>query len=386
MGENFTKVVHYFTKEWVKKGEKVQVISLPSYFPKFMYHMPKWAVSILQKALSYNVPICRIDKIGNYTIDEVPVFRVPLFKIHPWTRIRISVFEQAAKIIVGQLADNQFVPDIIVGHWFDPTIYFIDYLKKHYNCKSSLVIHNHSFKYSKYIDAPDIWGARKIDTPQIFSKLFPEKKISFRCYSGIPESFLHSPKPRNWKKIQNFIYVGTLIKRKYPDCVIKALNQCSIDDFTLKIVGEGALKNKLLKLIKKHNLIKKVFLLGRQNRDSILNLLDYSDIFIMISKDEVFGLVYIEAMARGCIVIAAKNEGMEGIIRNGENGFLIKAGDDQELSELIEKIQKMTPAERLQISKNAIKTAEGLTDEKVAKNYFDSFKNLAINSDSEGND
>ena len=55
----------------------------------------------------------------------------------------------------------------------------------------------------------------------------------------------------------------------------------------------------------------------------------------MISKEETFGLVYLEAMSMGCITIASKNEGMEGIIIDGENGFLCTAGDDDELASII---------------------------------------------------
>lgn len=380
VGDNFTKVVHYFTKEWTKMGENVQVISIPSFFPKLMYYMPKWTISILQKTLSYNVPTNRIDKISRYTVENVPVIRVPLFKIHPWSKIQLGVLEQAAKIIIEQLNHINFNPDIIVGHWFDPTIYFIDYLKKYYNCKSTLVIHNHSFKYSKYVDAPDLWGCRKIDTPDVFSKLFPTKRISFRCYSGIPDSFQKATIIRKWNKIQNFIFVGTLIKRKYPDCIIKALNRSLISDYNLNIVGEGALKGKLQKLITKNKLTDKVVLLGRQNRDSIITLLDQSDIFIMISKDEVFGLVYLEAMARGCIVIASKEEGMEGIIKNGENGFLINAGDSEELTSLLNKIRAMKPEQLNSISANAMATASTLTDKKVAKEYLSLLTSL-INCD-----
>ena len=42
----------------------------------------------------------------------------------------------------------------------------------------------------------------------------------------------------------------------------------------------------------------------------------------MISQGEAFGLVYLEAMARGCITIASRGEGFDGIIKDGINGFL----------------------------------------------------------------
>lgn len=49
-----------------------------------------------------------------------------------------------------------------------------------------------------------------------------------------------------------------------------------------------------------------------------------SDCFIMISKNEAFGLVYLEAMSAGCITIASRGEGFDGVIIHGVNGFYVK--------------------------------------------------------------
>ena len=64
-------------------------------------------------------------------------------------------------------------------------------------------------------------------------------------------------------------------------------------------------------------------------------MLKQHDVFIMISKNETFGLVYLEAMAVGCITIASRQEGFDGIIKHGYNGFLCEAGNQEELEKLI---------------------------------------------------
>ena len=101
-----------------------------------------------------------------------------------------------------------------------------------------------------------------------------------------------------------------------------------------------------------------------------------SDVFIMISKDEVFGLVYLEAMARGCITIASKNEGMEGIIIDGYNGFLCEAGNHDELCKIIRIINDLPKEKINEISQNAINTARKYTDEAVAAQYINNVENL----------
>ena len=117
-------------------------------------------------------------------------------------------------------------------------------------------------------------------------------------------------------------------------------------------------------------------MLGRISRDEVVKQMDSHTIFVMISRAETFGLVYLEAMARGCITIASRDEGFDGIIHDGVNGFLCKAGDVDELSNLLSRIKSMPQAELQAICDNAIKTAHVLTDEKVANNYLNHLQNI----------
>ena len=91
----------------------------------------------------------------------------------------------------------------------------------------------------------------------------------------------------------------------------------------------------------------------------------------MISEGEAYGLVYLEAMARGCITIASRDEGFDGVIVDGVNGFLCKAGDAGELAAIIRKINAMPPEQKRKISLNAWETAKGLTDYLAAKRYIE---------------
>ena len=90
----------------------------------------------------------------------------------------------------------------------------------------------------------------------------------------------------------------------------------------------------------------------------------------MVSDKEVFGLVYIEAMSQGCIVIASSEGGMEGIIQDGKNGYLSMSGDVEELTKKIKSIMLKTRADNIAMSKNAFNTASEYTDDAVARNYL----------------
>ena len=81
-------------------------------------------------------------------------------------------------------------------------------------------------------------------------------------------------------------------------------------------------------------------------------------------------------MAAGCITIASRGEGFDGIIKDGENGFLCGAGNVEELISIINKIHKMDKAELSRISENAIKTAQQMTDSSVAASYIHDVERL----------
>ena len=114
----------------------------------------------------------------------------------------------------------------------------------------------------------------------------------------------------------------------------------------------------------------KIILKGHLKRDDVIRELDSAEVFIMISKRETFGLVYLEAMARGCIVVASKDEGMEGIIKHGYNGYLCNAGNPDALAKIIKEIKELPLDELNKISHAALLTAREMTDKKMAENYI----------------
>lgn len=139
----------------------------------------------------------------------------------------------------------------------------------------------------------------------------------------------------------------------------------------MSYIGKGAESKRIEYYAKKFRVKDNIHLLGYITRDEVVKQFQMNDVFIMISRNEAFGLVYLEAMAQGLIVIASKNEGFDGIIHHGKNGFLCESGNVEELSQLIAVIKKMPSSQLQEISVNAIETARNLTDSKAAKLYID---------------
>lgn len=90
-------------------------------------------------------------------------------------------------------------------------------------------------------------------------------------------------------------------------------------------------KSRINGLIIEYQLTKNVYLTGFVTDDELTNYYQLADIFVMPSKGEGFGLVFIEAAAHGCAVIAGNKDGSTDALRNGELGNLVDPDDAESL-------------------------------------------------------
>ena len=91
---------------------------------------------------------------------------------------------------------------------------------------------------------------------------------------------------------------------------------------TLTIVGQGPVRQMLEEICGKLGISDAVEFTGQMPNDQVLARLRESEIFVMASKPEGFGIVYLEAMSSGCVTIGTEGEGISDLIVHGENGFL----------------------------------------------------------------
>lgn len=108
--------------------------------------------------------------------------------------------------------------------------------------------------------------------------------------------------------------------------VCKALNKRGLI-CELTIVGDGPLEE-MLKY--KYKDMKNIHFKGRANKEKVKKYYDESDIFIMPSKFETFGLVYAEAISRGIPVVYTKGQGFDKFFEDGEVGYSMKYNDIEE--------------------------------------------------------
>jgi hypothetical protein len=374
-----TSVCHFFTQEWVKLGYNVRVIHFDSLFPRPYYWVGKMFNSVLQARTGCVIYTKTPRLPKKYNVDDVPVMFVPLRKIIPHKQFSDKTMQKAMEYVVYELETEKFVPDIIVGHFILPQLQFLHLFKQKYpRATSCMVLHSskemkavYPNNWQEYMASVDIWGFRSVAFKEKFESVYGVQPREFLCYSGIPEKYLDCPKKEFKKEIKKFAFVGSLYELKRVNDTINALYIAFPNkDFSFDIVGSGAEESNLKSLVKKLGLKDQVIFHGQQKRDDAQKIMGKADCFVMVSTHEAFGLVYVEAMARGLITIATRGQGIDGIIIDGENGYLCESRNPQALAQVIKRIRSLSVEELNKISEAAIKTAENLTNKKVAENYI----------------
>lgn len=381
-----TPVVHYFAKEWVSAGHKVHVFHTESAFPRVFYLLGRPFKKLLDSKLGHIIPT-QSPKEYNETKDGVSITHISLKKTKPHGRFPKKQIQRAFHLISSYI-DKEGLPDCFVGHWDNPQLDLLHLLKENYHCPSCLVYHSNQFSqlYGCYgndtkdlVNEIDLVGFRNITAQEAYESQFGKPKNSFVAASGVSKPFIEAGNAfeKEITAINKFVYVGALIHRKYPVTVIEALHRSYQEQpFEITYIGEGADKKLVQQRFDDTGCKGKLTFTGRIPREEVIQYLKQSDVFVMISKGEIFGLVYLEAMALGCITIAARHEGIDGIIEDGVNGFLCEAGDADELASIISKIRKMTPEELKTMSDKAKETACAYSDVNVAKHYIDELSKI----------
>tara|TARA_B110000879_G_scaffold212420_1_gene308597 strand:+ start:7660 stop:8901 length:1242 start_codon:yes stop_codon:yes gene_type:complete len=378
-----TTICHDFARAWVDSGYDVRVIHFKSVFPAVLYRLARlFRPLAIKYAGNDKLDISPVLDEISFNIEGVSVYSIPIFKYLPHRRYGKGVIASNIERIQSILNTDGFIPDIMIGHFYNPQIEIISRLKLIYpKSISCVVLHEKAEVVKKlyagtlqnYRESIDIWGFRSKSLKAGFESLFWQLPISFVNHSGIPSNFVNSENvPVRRKKINKFLYVGQLIKRKYPSMIVSALQKAfPMRDYDLTYVGSGSEEYNIRAAAKKNGSSDRVKLCGQTSREDVLDYYDAAECFIMVSRDEAFGLVYLEAMSRGCITIAARNEGIDGVIIHGVNGFLCEAGDQDELVDLLRHIDSLSENELMKISTNAVETARSMNIEETSKNYIE---------------
>ena len=377
-------VVPYFARAWVRQGHEVVVIVNSTKFPSVFYFLGR---SVLSSYFTrkYSVNVKKIasgtwNKVFKFDDYGVQVLNLPLLKFVPSGAFPNCELKKQIKRIVEELNKRSFYPDVITGHWLNPQLQLISFLKDVYKCRTAFVFHSdydterlQKFKTFSYINNIDKLGCRSLPAARILQGNLNLSYLPFICSSGVPDEYVEQALKNGEHKFSNEILrvltVGRLVPVKKYDKLIEAAHMLGDIPYTVKIIGEGPMAVSLQSQINSLSISNNVKLIGKKSRDEVQKAMRDADILVLIGM-EVFGLVYIEAMMQGCIVIGTEGGGIDGIIIDGKNGFLCNHGDAIQLSNILARIKEMSMEEKRIISNNAINTAKQFSDTLVAERYL----------------
>jgi len=322
------RTIFNFVTEWQNSGHEVKVIKPNFLFNSFVRKKPLYKDGIygIVENINYFLPFC-----GN---------------IHKKIKTDINADAVISHMPSGEIFANRLGLNFIAG--------------VHVSDLEVLTNPLYSFYFKSELEAAHRNAEKIACRSEIiknkFLKLYPQyKDKTFVCFSGIDEKYITKRiwTPKNPPKV---LVCANLIKRKNVNKVIEECENLNVD---LTIIGNGREMKNLKKLSAKP------LFLGRLEHGKVLEEMRKSDIFALPSVNETFGMVYLEAMASGCITICTENDGIAGIIKNRENGFFWKNGIIKEI---------INSSNQQNILDNAYVTVKNYTAKQAAQNYLNILK------------
>jgi len=260
--------------------------------------------------------------------------------------------------------------------------------------KTPIITTEHDpFKLTKVKDLIKKYTLKKTKTiitvskrnQKLLTKLYPEHKNKIHTiHNGIDINWWQSQllgfRDSDRKKIKEDLFhakentliittIATLHKRKGIQYLIDSISGVveKYSNVKFVIIGKGPDKKEFEKQASNLNINRHIIFLGQQKH--IPKLLKSSDIFILPSIREAFGLVNLEAMICKIPVIATKTGGIPEIITNKENGILIQSKNSDTISTAIKELISK-PEYKNKLTENAYKTAtETFSAKKMSKEY-----------------
>jgi glycosyltransferase involved in cell wall biosynthesis len=175
---------------------------------------------------------------------------------------------------------------------------------------------------------------------------------------------------------QYVVTVGRLVRRKDYPTLIRAIKALGRDDVELLMIGDGPEQQNLRELAASLGIADRVRFLGFVSNEAKYQYLSVSDLFVLASLHEGFGVVYLEAMFCGLPIIAADRGGQTDILEDGVTGSLVPSGDQDRMDQAIRHwLDDPATAKRTGESNRA--RADNYTVARVAERYERAFEGVA---------
>lgn len=207
-----------------------------------------------------------------------------------------------------------------------------------------------------------------------------EKMIKYNEHLYVIPNMIDIPKESSLLQDKSIVMVGRISREKGYERVIEIAKSIKSTGWRIKIYGNGdpQLKNELIQNISEENLSEVIVLMGVSGNLDEIYL--GSSILMMTSYTEAFPMVILEAMSYGLPVIAYSCNGINDIITNDYNGFVIGDNDCVSYGEKL-KILIDDYALRNEFGENSKETIKNYSVDKVLAIWNETIINILYGKD-----
>lgn len=331
--------------ELARRGHEIhfityrQPVRLALLNPNVFYH----EVNVPEYALFHYQPYELA--LSSKLVDMVKLYKIELMHVH------YAIPHAYAGYMAKQMlkAEGIYIPMVTTLHGTDITL-----VGSHPFYKSAVTF---SINHSDYVTS--VSENLKQDTLKLFNinkeiEVIPNFIELEKNHEDVSIPCRRSVMARSDQKILTHISNFRKVKR-IPDVIEIFYKIQQKLDVKLMMVGDGPEKEKAELLCEKLGISHKVIFFGNSNE--VDQILSYTDLFLLPSETESFGLAALEAMAWGVPVISSNSGGLPEVNYEGYSGYLSNVGDTDDMA--AKAISILESEDNLQMfKKNALEVAK----------------------------
>lgn len=280
---------------------------------------------------------------------------------------------------------------IVVGGYSTPTgMYSIGYMKMHripfiLNCDGGIIKEDGIFKRAIkrfFIGAAHEWlsTGEKSDEYLIYYGANKER-IHRYSFSSVRACDIVQVDTEEKEQIRRklgiteskmVLFVGSFIHRKGVDILLKACKEMS--DVAVVLVGGSDLST--YESIISTGVKSKIYAVGFKNKEEVRQYYQAADVFVLPTREDIWGLVINEAMAQSLPVITTTKcvAGLE-LVRDGINGYLVEPEDEEQLRNRVNTILENIPLQK-RMAEESRQMIANYTIENMATEHIHCFRNI----------
>jgi glycosyltransferase involved in cell wall biosynthesis len=331
------KAVYLISRELIKRGHEVVVYTTDA----------KDFGSRLEIDSSNTIDGIKVHRFRNISlrlVKKLKLFITPQLalstrrEIKEFDVIHLHDYRTFQNIVIHHYARKYDVPYVLQAHGSIPRISAWRRLKWVYDM---------AFGYRLLRDASKVIALSKIEAEQYKRIGVPKEKITI-IPNGIDLSeYAELPPKGSFKKKFNIpenrkiiLYLGRIHKIKGIDVLVKAYahlkNEMNINDAVLVMAGpDDGFLNEVKSLVYNLGITDSVLFTGPlYGRDKLEAFVD-SEVYVLPSRYEIFGITSLEAYACGKPVVASRVDGLKDLVKDGKTGLLFEPGNVEELAKTI---------------------------------------------------